>query len=231
MIEGESIMTKKGTILITIITTLSLLCTGCLSFDDWEETDPASSQEAASTQATSSGGWISGDSNISTTETLSADDASTEYQPYEYPVSENPAPDFTAQLVDGSAFTLSEHRGTVVLVNFWATWCGPCCAEMPAFQWLDDEYGDNVYILAINCMEDTSTVQRFLSENGYTFPVACDTDGSISSLYPTDGIPYTVVIGKDGGVYDSFVGAYDATSQYEEYKAAIDAALAETPNE
>ena len=224
-------MTKKGTVLITIITTLSLLCTGCLSFDDWEETDPASSQEAASTQATSSGGWISGDSNISTTETSSADDASTEYQPYEYPVSENPAPDFTAQLVDGSAFTLSEHRGTVVLVNFWATWCGPCCAEMPAFQWLDDEYGDNVYILAINCMEDTSTVQRFLSENGYTFPVACDTDGSISSLYPTDGIPYTVVIGKDGGVYDSFVGAYDATSQYEEYKAAIDAALAETPNE
>lgn len=218
-------MTKKGPVLITIITTLSLLCTGCLSFDDWEETDPAS------TQATSSGGWISGDSDISTTETSSADDASTEYHASEYPISGNPAPDFTAQLVDGSSFTLSEHRGSVVLLNFWATWCGPCCAEMPAFQWLDDEYGEEVYILAINCMEDASTIQRFLSENGYTFPVAYDFDDSIGSLYPTTGIPFTVIIRPDGTIYDSYVGAYDATSQYEAYKAAIEDALAEYPNE
>ena len=62
------------------------------------------------------------------------------------PINQDLAPDFTATLADGSSFTLSEHRGSVILLNFWATWCGPCVGEMPAFEQLNNEYGDEVVI-------------------------------------------------------------------------------------
>lgn len=135
------------------------------------------------------------------------------------------APDFTADLADGSTFTLSEQSGKVVLLNFWATWCGPCVGEMPAFEKLYKEYGDEVAVLAVNCLEDEETVRQFIAENGYTFPIAFDVEGVVNMKYPTDGIPYTLVIGKDGTVQDIYVGAADADTQYQEYKSAIDSAL------
>lgn len=137
------------------------------------------------------------------------------------------APEFSAPLVDGSTFTLSENSGKVILLNFWATWCPPCVGEMPAFEKLDADYGDEVIILAVNCMEDEESVNRFLEDTGYTFPIAYDVDGEVSFTYPSSGIPYTLVIGKDGIVKNVYVGASDADSQYQIYKAAIDAALAE----
>lgn len=137
------------------------------------------------------------------------------------------APDFTANLADGSTFTLSENSGKVILLNFWATWCGPCVGEMPAFQDLYEEYGDKIEILAVNCMEDEDTVNQFIEETGYTFPIAYDVDGTISFTYPSSGIPYTLVIGADGIVKNIYVGAADADTQYQLYKGAIDAALAE----
>lgn len=137
------------------------------------------------------------------------------------------APEFTATLVDGSTFTLSEHRGKVVLLNFWATWCGPCVGEMPAFQDLYEECGDEVAILAVNCMEDEETVKQFAKDYGYTFPIAIDETGKVSFTYPSSGIPYTLVIGKDGIVKNIYVGAADADTQYQVYKSAIEAALTE----
>lgn len=135
------------------------------------------------------------------------------------------APDFTVEIADGSSFTLSEQKGKVVLLNFWATWCGPCVGEMPAFEKLYNEYSQEVAILAINCMEDKDTVDQFISDNSYTFPIAYDVDGAVSKKYPSDGIPYTLVIGKDGIVQKIYLGAKDADAQYEEYKKAIEAAL------
>lgn len=135
------------------------------------------------------------------------------------------APDFTADLADGSTFTLSEQSGKVVLLNFWATWCGPCVGEMPAFEKLYKEYGDEVAVLAVNCLEDEETVRQFIAETGYTFPIAFDVEGVVNMKYPTDGIPYTLVIGKDGTVQKIYVGAADADTQYQEYKSAIDSAL------
>lgn len=133
------------------------------------------------------------------------------------------APDFTADLSDGTSFTLSEQQGKVVLLNFWATWCGPCVREMPAFEKLHGEYNDDVAILAVNCMEDTAIVDAFLEENGYTFPIAYDTEGSISMKYPSQGIPYTLVIDEKGIIRNIYVGAADADTQYQEYKGAVDA--------
>lgn len=137
------------------------------------------------------------------------------------------APDFTAELADGSTLTLSEQKDKVVLLNFWGTWCGPCVAEMPAFEKLHSEYGEEVVILAVNSMEDKNTVDKFIEDNGYTFPIAYDTEGEISRKYPTDGIPYTLIIGKDGIVKNIYLGAADADTQYQYYKSAIDEALEE----
>lgn len=137
------------------------------------------------------------------------------------------APDFTAETVSGNSFTLSEQNGKVVLLNFWATWCGPCVGEMPAFEKLYGEYGEEVAILAVNSMEDKLSVAQFIADKGYTFPIAYDPEGAVSIKYPTDGIPYTLVIGKDGTVKNVYLGARDAETQYKEYKSAIDKALEE----
>lgn len=135
------------------------------------------------------------------------------------------APDFTAEIADGGSFTLSEQSGKAVLLNFWATWCGPCVGEMPAFEKLYKEYGQEIEILAVNCEEDKEIVNQFISDNGYHFPIAYDLEGKISEQYPCDGIPYTLVIGKDGAVKNIYLGASGADEQYKEYKRAIDAVL------
>lgn len=129
------------------------------------------------------------------------------------------APEFTADLYGGGSFKMSEHDNETVILNFWATWCPPCVNEMPAFEMLKDD-GD-VTIICINCMEDEKTVETFIEDNGYTFNIGYDTDGAIETYYPTDGIPYTLVI-KNGVISHIFVGAYDAETQYQEYRNAID---------
>ncbi len=134
------------------------------------------------------------------------------------------APDVTATLVDGTEFKMSEHKEDVVLLNFFATWCGPCMNEMPAFQMLKDDNYSNLAILCVNCMEDKETVDELVKDEGFTFPIAYDEDGEIEAHYPTDGIPYTLVI-KKGVIEKIYVGAMDAETQYKEYKEAIDACM------
>lgn len=137
------------------------------------------------------------------------------------------APDFTVRLASGEEFTLSEQEGKVVLLNFWATWCGPCVEEMPALEKIHTEYGDQVQVIAVDCGEEQAVVDSFLEETGYTFPVAYDENNEASSRYPVTGIPYTVIIGKDGVVTQSFTGSMGAEAQYELYKEALEEALAQ----
>lgn len=137
------------------------------------------------------------------------------------------APDFTAETIGGGSFKLSDQSDKVVILNFWATWCKPCVGEMPAFQRLYEEYGDSLAVITVNCMEDKESVDKFASDNGYTFPIAYDEEGGICMKYPSDGIPYTVIIGKDGKIANIYVGAADADAQYAEYKSAIDAVMGE----
>ena len=137
----------------------------------------------------------------------------------------NQAPDFTITIRDGSTFTLSEKRGKVVVLNFWASWCGPCVREMPAFQRLYEEYGDEVQILAIDGLEESARMEDFFENNDYTFPAAYDEEDVVNALYPSEGIPYTVVIDQEGIVRYTYVGASDAETQYGIYKSAIDELL------
>lgn len=159
------------------------------------------------------------------------DDLPAEEDPYSYGIlnAGDTAPDFTVSLADGTEFSLSAQQGKIVLLNFWATWCGPCVREMPAFEKLQEEYGEDVAILAVNCMEDAGIVDAFLEETGYTFPVAYDAEGSVIMKYPSQGIPYTLIIDAEGIIQKIYVGAADADTQYQEYKRAIDAIAEDTP--
>lgn len=114
--------------------------------------------------------------------------------------SSDAAPDFTVTLTDGSTFTLSEHRGTPVFLNFWATWCPYCVQEMPEMQQLYDSYGQKAIIIAVNVAEDADTVSAFVQKNGYAFPVGIDEKGDISALYGVTGLPTTFFIDADGNV-------------------------------
>ena len=130
--------------------------------------------------------------------------------------------DFTVTLADGSEFTLSDHEGKVILLNFWATWCGPCVGEMPAFEELQAAYGEDLVLLAVSSGEDEETVKSFVEKNGYTFRVGLDPDYAVFMLYPSEYIPYTVVIGTDGKVAVTHTGADD----YAYYSELVEGLLA-----
>jgi len=124
------------------------------------------------------------------------------------------APDFT--LIDqfGNSHTLSEYKGKTVFLNFWATWCGPCRMEMPYIQQVYEDYGSNsgdVIILGVanpkteehpnNSDVVQNEIEGFLSENGYTYPVVMDLDGSVFATYGIQAFPTTFMIDKNGNVY------------------------------
>lgn len=205
---------KTRTLITTLFLTISLtLCTACGTSKGETAADDTGSQ--TQTAADDAGSQAAADTPEET-------DTALIYMP----LSEgDTAPDFTASLADGGEFTLSDKQDKIVLLNFWATWCGPCVREMPAFEKLSEEYGEDVSILAVNCMESADTVAAFIEENGYTFPIAIDEEGAVSMKYPTQGIPYTLLIDGDGVIQNIYVGALDADTQYKEYKTAIDAAM------
>lgn len=109
------------------------------------------------------------------------------------------APDFTLTTLDGSSLTLSDMLGKVVFINFWATWCPPCEAEMPAIQTLH-ETSPEVVILAINATNQDSldSVQNFVTEKTLTFPILLDVDGSVLRLYETSALPSSFFVDKKG---------------------------------
>jgi peroxiredoxin len=103
-----------------------------------------------------------------------------------------PAPDFTLRTLDGSNLRLHEQRGRVVLVNFWATWCGPCRQEMPLLNQLYQKYrGSGFTLLGINVDEDGRKAQAVASQLGLAFPVLLDADKAVSQRYQLASMPST----------------------------------------
>lgn len=126
-----------------------------------------------------------------------------------------PAIDFTLKDQYGNTHTLSDYKGKTVFLNFWATWCPPCRAEMPDIQKLYEEYqnagDDSVVILGIaapNMGEETSEegIKEFLKENGYTYPVVMDMTGEMFMQYGIASFPTTFMIDKDGNVFGYISG-------------------------
>ena len=109
------------------------------------------------------------------------------------------APDFTLQTPDGQTLSLSDLRGQAVLLNFWATWCPPCRAEMPAIQQVYQKYRDRGFtVLAVDVQETDAQVAAFVQEQGLTFPILMDRDGAVSAAYQVKAMPSTFFIDRDG---------------------------------
>ena len=121
------------------------------------------------------------------------------------------APDFTLSDLNGKSFALSALRGKVVIVNFWATWCPPCRAEMPSMELLHRELGDEgLVLLAVNIEKDgRQTVSKFLATSPHSFPVLLDDKEEIQKRYGVYKFPESFVIRKDGVIDDKVVGAID----------------------
>lgn len=136
------------------------------------------------------------------------------------------APDFDVKLLGGKTAKLSDYRGKVVLLNFWASWCGPCIAEMPDLQKLSVDYADDLVVLAVNAGETEITSRKFFNAKKYTYTMGYDPNNKIKNLYPSEGIPYTIIIGADGKITHIQEGIIVDASMYEVYKAYIDEAIA-----
>ena len=121
------------------------------------------------------------------------------------------APDFSLKTVAGDTVSLSDYRGQVVLLNFWATWCPPCKAEMPSMETVHRMLKDQgLVLLAVNTEPNGArVVPAFLKENPYTFPILLDDRGAVQELYGVYKFPETFIIRKDGTIDDRVIGAID----------------------
>ena len=139
-----------------------------------------------------------------------------------------PAPDFTLELFDemgGGTFTLSENRGKVVVINFWASWCGPCRVEAPALQEVWEAYQDrgDVVLVGVDYVDNTQDALGYINEFGITYPNGPDLGTRISDAYRIQGVPETFVVGKDGHIFQFIYAGVSAR----DLANIIDRALAE----
>ena len=132
--------------------------------------------------------------------------------------------DFTLPFLSGGSAALSAYRGKVVILNFWATWCPPCRAEMPSMETLYQRFKDQgLEILAVDSGEEILTVRQFIRRNGYTFPVMLDRDSRVSDTYGIQAIPTTYILDREGKIIGSIVGSLSWDNP--RVIAAIDALL------
>jgi thiol-disulfide isomerase/thioredoxin len=115
-----------------------------------------------------------------------------------------PAPDFSLVLEDGRSLRLSDLQGKPVVINFWATWCGPCRMEMPEL--VKAAQDEDVIVLAVDVQEARGPVEEFAAEFGMTMPVVLDGEGKLRNLYRVPGLPTTYFVDKDGAIVSLVVG-------------------------
>jgi peroxiredoxin len=119
-----------------------------------------------------------------------------------------PAPEFTLATSDGKAISLSALRGQVILVNFWATWCPPCKAEMPELNTLQRDYGakKGFVVVGIASEESPAAVAAFAGQRGITFPLLLDTRGQVIRDYNIRTLPSSVIVDREGRIRDKWTG-------------------------
>ncbi len=124
------------------------------------------------------------------------------------PVAGHPAPDFTLKTLSGETVRLSDFKGRPVLVNFWASWCGPCRAEFPDFQRAYVDNADRLVIIGVNhtTADQPDVAADFVREMGVTFPIVLDETGETVKTYRVLGLPTTVFIDRNGIINEVFTG-------------------------
>jgi len=112
-----------------------------------------------------------------------------------------PAPTFQLGAAGGGTVDLAQLRGKVVMINFWASWCGPCRKEMPILEQLNRQYrGKGLALVGVNVEPDSKAAMNWLKETPVSFPILFDTDSRVSKLYEVAGMPNTVIIDRKGVV-------------------------------
>ncbi|MCL6573598.1 MAG: redoxin domain-containing protein [Bacillus sp. (in: Bacteria)] len=149
-------------------------------------------------------GWAIYDNQAKTQSTLNIENVQTGIQKGEK------AADFSLKTVDGKDTKLSTYKGKKVILNFWATWCPPCKAEMPHMEnFYEENQVNDVVILAVNLTAGEtkqSNVLKFIKDYGLTFPVLMDTDGNVGNMYQAISIPTTYIIDTKGIIQQKIVG-------------------------
>lgn len=170
--------------LVVMLLSLLVITTACNTAVSNNEvsTEPTATSEAVqSTEATTA-------ANTETTEA---------YEPYYIE-------DFELKSLDGSVTSLHAFEGKMIVLNFWATWCTYCKQEMPLLEELSKR--DDVVVIAVSVGEDAKTVQDYIDENGYTFDVFLDEEGTLASMFGVTGFPTSMFIGTDMEYFYSFPG-------------------------
>ena len=112
-----------------------------------------------------------------------------------------PAPSFSLPARDGSNVSLAQYKGQVVMINFWASWCGPCRQEMPLLDNIYKKYGKMGFtLIGVNVEPDRKAAEAWLAQTPVTFPVLFDTESKVSRLYSVSGMPTTVFVDRKGNV-------------------------------
>lgn len=128
----------------------------------------------------------------------------------------NLAPDFQLSGLDGQIISLSDFRGKPVLINFWASWCNPCRAEMPFLQRIHEEWADKgLVMLAVDIGESPSRVNKFVESFGLSFLVLLDAKQEVAREYNIRSIPTTFFIDKNGKIKDMKIGAFSSKAEIE----------------
>jgi thiol-disulfide isomerase/thioredoxin len=137
-----------------------------------------------------------------------------------------PAPDFELELLGGAKFRLAQHKGEVVVLDFWATWCGPCLQAMPQVERVTSEFRDRgVQLIAVNLQEEPRQITSMLQRHKLHPTVALDRDGAVAEKYAANAIPQTVIIKGDGTIARLFVGGGPHLD--DQLREALDAVLKE----
>jgi peroxiredoxin len=120
---------------------------------------------------------------------------------------QSPAPDFALKGPDGRTYRLADYRGKPIILNFWATWCPPCRAEMPSMERAHQRLSrDGIALIAVNVGDDVQAIREFLTATPVSFPLPMDLDSSVAQLYPLIGLPTTFVIDPKGRLIYSATG-------------------------
>ena len=127
------------------------------------------------------------------------------------------APNFSLRDINGDLYELSEHRGKVILINFWATWCGPCLVELPHLDAIDKNYEDkgvDVVVISVDAARMMSKAKSYIKARKYGFTALFDTDTNVISQYnPTKTLPYTLILDREMRIVHTHTGYVAGTEE------------------